>query len=118
MNRTFRVLHVDGNPLDRAIVRGSLERELGGVRVIEAGSSAECESLLDDSIDVVLSDRVIPGYSELQVIEAARVIAPGVPVIIVTGDSCRGGDANRGRAACLHEVAARARVRGNVALCQ
>jgi len=85
MSEPVRVLYVDDNPLDRELVRDSLQRDPGNIQVTEATSRAEFEAQLERSFDVVLSDFNILGYEGLQVIEAVRATRPDVPVIIVAG---------------------------------
>lgn len=81
-----RVLYVDDNPHDRALVRDALEQEHGGFALAEATSRADFERrLAEGGWDVVLSDFNILGYTGLQVIDAVRAVEPGLPVLIVTG---------------------------------
>jgi len=86
MNTPIRVLYVDDNPHDRALVCNVLEKEHGGFAVTEAASRAAFEAQLaafDD--DLVLSDINILGFQGLQVLEAVHAKNPQVPVVIVTG---------------------------------
>ena len=86
MNPPLRVLYVDDYPLDRELVRDSLEREHGGFVVTEAASRSEFHARLAEGVyDVVLSDFNILGFDGLQVLDAIRRKDPRVPVIIVTG---------------------------------
>jgi diguanylate cyclase (GGDEF)-like protein/PAS domain S-box-containing protein len=81
-----RVLYVDDNPLDRALVRDALEQEHNGFQLSEASSRAEFEAaMLRGDFDLVLSDFNILGFTGLQVIEAVRASDPRLPVVIVTG---------------------------------
>jgi len=86
MSEKQRILYIDDNPLDRALVRDALEKEHGGFQVVEAGTMAEFEILLEKGeFEVVLSDFNILGFNGLQVIDAIREHDPAIPVIIVTG---------------------------------
>jgi diguanylate cyclase (GGDEF)-like protein/PAS domain S-box-containing protein len=81
-----RVLYVDDNSHDRALVRDALEREHEGFVLEEAASRADFERMLaEGGWDLVLSDFNILGYSGLQVIDAVRAVDPALPVLIVTG---------------------------------
>jgi diguanylate cyclase (GGDEF)-like protein/PAS domain S-box-containing protein len=81
-----RVLYVDDNPHDRALVRDALEQDHGGFELTEASARAEFErQLAAGGWDLVLSDFNILGYTGLQVIDAVRAVEPGLPVLIVTG---------------------------------
>jgi DNA-binding NtrC family response regulator len=81
-----RVLYVDDNPHDRALVRDALEQEHGGFELTEASARADFErQLAAGGWDVVLSDFNILGYTGLQVIDEVRAADPVLPVLIVTG---------------------------------
>jgi diguanylate cyclase (GGDEF)-like protein/PAS domain S-box-containing protein len=81
-----RVLYVDDNPHDRALVRDALEQEHGGFELSEAASRLEFErQLAAGGWDLVLSDFNILGYTGLQVIDAVRAVDANLPVLIVTG---------------------------------
>ncbi|HWP22896.1 MAG TPA: PAS domain S-box protein [Candidatus Binatia bacterium] len=82
----IRVLYVDDNPFDRALVKDALEKEHGGFELVEAASRERFETLLaEGGYDVVLSDFNILGFQGLQVIELVQARYPGLPVVIVTG---------------------------------
>ena len=86
MAEGIRILYVDDNPGDRALVRDSLEKEHGGFIVTEAKSKDEFEKIIkEQEFDLVLSDFNIMGFGGLQVLETVRSISPNIPVIIVTG---------------------------------
>lgn len=86
MTQPIRVLYVDDNAHDRALVRDALEQEDGGFRITEATTHAEFETLLErGDFDLVLSDFNILGFEGLQVVDAAQARYPGIPVVIVTG---------------------------------
>ncbi|MCF7858654.1 MAG: PAS domain S-box protein [Candidatus Cloacimonetes bacterium] len=82
----IRVLYIDDNPMDRALVRDSLEKEHGGFILIEASTENEFEKLLNSgSYDVILTDFNILGFDGLQVINIIQEKFPEIPVIVVTG---------------------------------
>jgi putative two-component system response regulator len=82
----IRVLYVEDNPHDRALVRDALEIEGDGFVLAEATSRAEFEAALaGGDFDVVLSDFNICGFEGLEVLAAVRARADPAPVIIVTG---------------------------------
>ncbi|HXG51279.1 MAG TPA: ATP-binding protein [candidate division Zixibacteria bacterium] len=82
----IRVLYIDDDPLDRALVKDLLEKESGEFEVTEAGSAAEFEACLaGGGYDVVLSDISILGLGGLEVIDQMRADRPGLPVVILTG---------------------------------
>ena len=81
-----RILYVDDNAHDRALVRDALEQDNGEFSLTEASSRAEFEQqLANGSFDLVLSDFNILGFTGLQVLDAVRARHPRLPVVIVTG---------------------------------
>ncbi|SDB90729.1 response regulator [Williamwhitmania taraxaci] len=86
MTKQIHILYVDDNPLDRALVRDSLEKEHGGFILTEAKSQKEFEKLIHEKVyDLVLTDFNILGFDGLQVLDVVKKISPITPVIIVTG---------------------------------
>ncbi len=86
MDKQIRILYIDDNPMDRALVRDSLEKEHGGFELSEAKSKQEFEKLIHQNVyDLVLTDFNILGFEGLQVLEMVKSVAPKTPVIIVTG---------------------------------
>lgn len=86
MTDPIHVLYVDDSPLDRQLVRDTLERENTRFVLTEADSREEFEQRLNEGgYDVVLSDFNILGYEGLQVIEAVRAKTPDIPVVLFTG---------------------------------
>ncbi len=82
----IRILYIDDNPMDRALVRDSLEKEHSGFVLSEAASKDEFEKeILENSFDLVLTDFNILGFEGLSVLEKVKQIDPDIPVIIVTG---------------------------------
>jgi signal transduction histidine kinase/FixJ family two-component response regulator len=82
----LRILYIDNSPVDRELVRNTLERTPCHFQVREATSRQEFDSLLlEGNYDVVLSDCDMPGLERLQVLDTVRVKAPYLPVIIITG---------------------------------
>ena len=86
MTEQIKILYIDDNPLDRALVRDSLEKAHGGFEVTEAKSKVEFEEYLNNKIfDLVLTDFNILGFTGLQVLEMVLEKSSSTPVIIVTG---------------------------------
>lgn len=79
------VLLLEDEPLVRMTVRHYLER--WGYQVIEAGSGAEairkCR-LHDGSLELLLSDVVLPGAWGPQVADQIQKLRPGIPVIYMS----------------------------------
>jgi CheY-like chemotaxis protein len=95
-------IHSDREPLVRVDVKGSallvddedLVRECTatmlhdlGYRVIEARCAEEALSLMAGGLqpDVVITDHLMPGMTGTQFAEEARMLSPGVPVLLLSG---------------------------------
>ena len=79
-----RILVVD----DEAVVRTLIEEILAdaGHDVVGVGSGAEClDRLDDDSLEIVVSDILMPDLSGLELLDEVRERRPSLPVVLVTG---------------------------------
>ncbi|MBI4621567.1 MAG: response regulator [Desulfobacterales bacterium] len=86
MSKPIRILYVDDNPHDRALVRALLEKEHGGFQIAEAASREDFEARLEEGeYDLILSDFNILGFEGLQVVDIIRAKNPHLPVVILTG---------------------------------
>jgi PAS domain S-box-containing protein len=58
-----------------------------GHRVLQAMSGLEALEIIErgDPIDLLVSDQAMPGMTGLQLLNAARALRPGLPVILATG---------------------------------
>ena len=94
----MRVLLVEDDDDNRELMAEVLEG--AGYQVLTAASgSAGLRTLAEHSVDVVVTDVGMPGMGGLEVARAAKEIAPGVPVVVVTGYTEREDISNaRGRA--------------------
>ena len=80
----IKVLIADDEPSVRATVKRLLERR--GAFVVTANDGAEAETRLRaEPFGLVILDVSMPGRSGYDVLEAARVIQPGVPVVLMSG---------------------------------
>jgi CheY-like chemotaxis protein len=74
---------------DEDLVRESTANMLHdlGYSVIEARSAEEALSLMAGGLrpNVVITDHLMPGMSGAQLAHAARTLAPGLPVLLVSG---------------------------------
>jgi PAS domain S-box-containing protein len=97
------VLLVEDDDAVRAIVRRSLAS--AGYDVLEAGSGPEALALLRErsaSVDVLLTDVVMPGMNGVALSEAVAVERPGARVLFMSGHAAdavtrQGFDASRAR---------------------
>jgi PAS domain S-box-containing protein len=85
MNREpQRVLNLEADPDDHDRVRkqASVGREM---RVERAANRADFEAALKrGGVDLILADHCIPGYDGMAALEAALLLSPGTPYIIVS----------------------------------
>ena len=82
----LRVLLLEDNADDCALVAQELGRTFGSVELRTARTGREFERALRESrADVILVDYLVPGYGGLQALQFAATAAPAAPVIIVTG---------------------------------
>ena len=77
---------------DEAMVRRFASRILaeGGYGVVEAGDGAEAlELVVRESLplDLVLSDIMMPRLSGVELLQHLSVVAPGLPVVLMSGYS-------------------------------
>jgi two-component system cell cycle sensor histidine kinase/response regulator CckA len=80
------VLVVDDEDHVRLVARRMLERH--GYQVRDAASGSAALELIGDpaiSIDILLTDLVMPGMDGRQLIARAAALRPGLPVICMTG---------------------------------
>ena len=86
--RLQQILVVD----DEAMVRRFAARILteGGYRVVEAGDGAEALDLVVREslpLDLVLTDVMMPRLSGVELLQHLSVVAPGLPVVLMSGFS-------------------------------
>jgi two-component system NtrC family response regulator len=81
--QAFRILVVDDEPAQRALVAGFLARH--GFEVTQAADGgAALARFRQEPFELVLTDQKMPDLSGLQVLEAVRAITPETAVIVMT----------------------------------
>lgn len=82
-----RVLVVDDEPLVRWSVAETLRAR--GYQTVEAGSASEAIDILmrEPAIDAALLDLLLPDNHDLWLLATLRLMAPAVPVILMTAFS-------------------------------
>jgi len=84
-DRHIRILCVDDEPHDRALIRHALSVE-GDYLLMEADDRESFERALEEEdLHVVLTDFNILSFEGLEVIRAVKTRKPDMPVIVVTG---------------------------------
>ncbi|MBV5340949.1 MAG: response regulator, partial [Deltaproteobacteria bacterium] len=80
-----RILIVEDDELSRALLESHLLRQ--GYTVICAGSGEEALSLLEkQTVDLVISDLVMPGMDGIQLMQMAKEQHPTLPFIVFTAE--------------------------------
>ena len=83
MSPTARILVVEDRDSLRRMLRHALEKE--GYAVSEAADGAAGIAMLsEESFDLTLTDLKLPGASGLELLDAARRVRPGMPVVMMT----------------------------------
>ena len=86
MNRPIRILMLEDNLADAALVQHELREEGIALYARHAATKQEfLHELLHHAPDVILSDHGVPGFSGLAALSLARAKHPHVPFIFVTG---------------------------------
>lgn len=81
-----RIIIIDDQDAIRSIVRRTLERH--GHTVVEApDGQAGMRLLLEQPVDLVITDIFMPGQDGIETLRAVRKDFPGVPVIVMSGGS-------------------------------
>jgi CheY-like chemotaxis protein len=84
--RRARVVVVDDNEDVRDVLVAYLETL--GYRTVEAASGRDALELLaegGDDVDLLMADYAMPGMSGTELMRAARVERPDLPVVVITG---------------------------------
>jgi diguanylate cyclase (GGDEF)-like protein/PAS domain S-box-containing protein len=83
---TLRVLLLEDNVHDAALIAQELRRAIGGISLCTVADAREFEhALREKPVDLILVDYLVPGYSGLEALRVAAEVVPEAPVIIVTG---------------------------------
>lgn len=87
MTVNARVLVVEDDPANQVTMSAMLQGMGHTPTVAERGDDAL--RILDTTqpLDLIISDVVMPGMSGLDFARRARVARPGMPIVLVTGDS-------------------------------
>lgn len=84
-DKPIRLLLVEDNPTDVALLRGML-RGHGRYEILEAASLREAQAALaQQPFDAVLLDLTLPDCDGLKTIDAFQAAAPAAPIVILTG---------------------------------
>lgn len=92
MDDRIRLLHLEDDPRDAALLRDQLECDGLACDIQTASDGEAFEAALAQSWDIVVCDYNLPGYDGLTALIRTRERLPLVPVILMSG-SIRPGDA-------------------------
>ncbi len=87
-DRVLRVLLVEDNPIDVLILKDALSSSsVGHFEVIDVDRVLKMPDVLSShSFHVVITDLGLPDGQGLDTLRQVRALAPGLPVIVMTGD--------------------------------
>jgi DNA-binding NarL/FixJ family response regulator len=81
------IVIVDDHPLFRDALRQTLAASFKDLRLSEAGSLGELNSVMErDSVDLVLLDLTMPGVQGFSGLMYLRALSPEMPVVIVSAN--------------------------------
>jgi two-component system cell cycle sensor histidine kinase/response regulator CckA len=86
MNSPLRILHLEDDPNDAAIIHSTLKN--GGIpcTVIRVEDQESFEAALETGeFDLILSDFTLPTFDGMSALESARVRTPHLPLIFISG---------------------------------
>jgi signal transduction histidine kinase/DNA-binding NarL/FixJ family response regulator len=81
---TLHILVIDDHELSLSLIKRCLERLNHSVTACNSGEEA-LACLADETFDVVITDKVMPGMPGDEVARAVKAANPNVPVIMLTG---------------------------------
>ena len=85
MDEPLRILIVDDNPRDRALVIHELRREYPRVTILEAVDQDELDRIVnEDTFDLVITDYQLQWSNGIQVLHSVKARHPNCPVIMFT----------------------------------
>ncbi|MEO7793853.1 MAG: PAS domain S-box protein [Thermoanaerobaculia bacterium] len=86
MTRPLRVLHLEDNPRDAALIRDRLDADGLSCEILLANGRTGFEAALArEPFDLIIFDYHLPGYDGASALRQAQATQPDVPVILVSG---------------------------------
>jgi PAS domain S-box-containing protein len=83
--RAIRILHLEDDVLDAALVEDAVRREGLEFRIVRVDERAAFLEALARGVDIVLSDYNLPAYDGLTALADARQKAPDAPFVFISG---------------------------------
>src|SRR5213593_17011 len=87
MSRPLRILHIEDNPDDRALIQRELRRKYADLQVTPILSATDFARVLEEAeaYDLVLTDYHLGWTDGMAILRAVKDRCPDCPVIMVTG---------------------------------
>src|SRR5437870_8603171 len=86
MRRHIRLLHLEDDARDAALIRDKLELADLACEIVHVQTKDAFEvALSKEPFDLILTDFNLPGYDGLAALKLARERQPGAPVIVISG---------------------------------
>jgi PAS domain S-box-containing protein len=85
MSEPLRLLHLEDDPADAALVDAILASEGLVCRIVRAGTREQFLKALDQEYDIILADFAIPGFDGISAQHLARERHPDLPFVFVSG---------------------------------
>lgn len=85
MTTPLRILHLEDDPADAALVEGILAADGIACAIVRAGTREQFLGALHQDYDLILADFAIPGFDGISAQQIARVRQPDIPFVFVSG---------------------------------
>src|SRR5262245_45196992 len=86
MSDMIRIILVDANPDDRALIIRELCREFPALEMVEIiDNDGFSRALAEETFDLVITDYQLPWTTGLEILQAVKKSVPTCPVIMFTG---------------------------------
>src|SRR3989442_13534793 len=87
MSRPLRILHIEDNPDDRALIQRELRRKYADLQVTPIQNATDFARVLEEAeaYDLVLTDYHLGWTDGMAILRAVKDRCPDCPVIMVTG---------------------------------
>src|ERR1700677_4133597 len=85
-DHAVRILHLEDNVSDRALIRHWLQEQDFATKITDVDNQADFVKALEEkAFDIILSDNTLPGFDGLAALRLAREKFPHLPFVFVTG---------------------------------
>lgn len=86
MNTLVKILHLEDNPKDTALVQATLESAGLAIEILRVETRDDFVAALEQrEIDVIFADKTLPAFDGFRALEFARQLRPEAPFIFVSG---------------------------------